>query len=249
MIGVSFIITTGGTNDQMVSTVIDSIEAENLDQYEIIIVGGNTTTVDRRHTRHIPFDESVKAHITLHGYPGRWTTRKKNLGIDAAKYDIVIPMHDYIKINPGWKQGFLNYGVDWDICNHQCILSNGVRADGWRINQFPGLPRYCMIPYDIDIFVPYMMIQGNYWAAKKSTMLRHPLDENLLWGMEEDAEWSRRVIPSCKVKMNANCIVQYLKPRPDDPNHSIDVNTMNSLEQHWNAMRFMQTKYYKLCRE
>lgn len=249
MTGVTFIITTGGTNDQMINTVIDSIESEELDHYEIIIVGGSTTTVDRRNTWHMPFDETVKAHITLHGHPGRWTTRKKNLGIIAARYDIVIPMHDYIKINPGWKKGFLSYGFDWDICNHQCLLSNGVRADGWRINQFPGLPRYCMIPYDIDIFVPYMMIQGNYWAAKKSTMIQYPLDENLLWGMEEDAEWSRRVIPNCKIKMNADCVVQYLKPRPDDPNHSIDVNTMNSLEQYWHAIRISQTKYYKLCRE
>ena len=249
MIGVSFIITTSGTNDSMVNTVIDSIESEKLDQYEIIIVGGDTTSIDRKCTQHIPFDESQKAHIILHGYAGRWTTRKKNIGISAAKFDVVIPMHDYVKINPGWKKGFYDHGLDWDICNHQCLLSNGVRADGWRINTFPGLPKYCMIPYDIEIFVPYMMIQGNYWAAKKSTMLKFPLDENLLWGMEEDAEWSRRVIPKCKINMNANCIVQYLKPRPDDASHAVDVNTMNSYNHYWNDLRSMQTKYYKLCRE
>ena len=49
--------------------------------------------------------------------------------------------------------------------------------------------------------------------------------------------------------MNANCLVQYLKPRPDDPNHIVDVNTMNSLEDYWNQIRFGQTKYIRLHRE
>jgi hypothetical protein len=249
MPGITFVIVTGGVNDAILNTVIDSIEAENIPEYEVILVGGATSGVTRNNTSHISFDETTWAHVTLHGHPGRWTTRKKNLGIQAAKYDLVVPMHDYIRINPGWYQALLDFGFDWEICNHQCLLSNGVRADGWRIVQFPHLPRYCMIPYDIDVFLPYMMMQGNYWIAKKDTMLKYPLDEKLLWGMEEDTEWSRRVIPNCDIKMNPNCIVQYLKPRPDDANHAIDVQTMNSLNDYWNVIREWQTKHIKLHRE
>jgi hypothetical protein len=249
MTGISFIISTGGTNDAMVNTVIDSIESQGMSEYEIIVTGGDATTIDRANTTYLPFDEHQKAHIMLHGFPGRWTTRKKNLAVQAAKYDVVVVMHDYIKFTEGWYTAFEQFGTDWDISVHQCLCSNGIRGDGWRIMEFPGLPKWCMIPYDIDTFVQFMGIQGGYWVAKKSTMLEYPLNEDLLWGMEEDTEWSRRVIPNCRVKMNAGCVVQYLKPRPDDPNHAIDVQTMNDLEPFWNELRRCLIKNRKLVRE
>lgn len=249
MPGISFIIVTGGTNDEMVNQVIDSIEAENMPEYEVILVGGESTTVTRKNTSHIPFDETLWTHIMVHGKPGKWTTRKKNLGIQAAKYDLVIPMHDYIKILPGWYEELLKFGFDWDICNHQCLLFNGARGDGWRLLSWPGLPYALMIPYDIDCFVKHMILQGNYWIAKKDIMLKYPISEKILWGMEDDAEWSRRVVPNCNIKMNPNCIYQYLKPRPDDANHIKDMEQMESYNHLWDAIRQGQVKNYVLHRE
>lgn len=249
MTGISFGITTSGTNDAMVNAVIDSIEAQQIPEYEIVLVGGATTTIQRPNVRHIPFDESTWAHVTIHGHPGRWTTRKKNLSVQHAKYDLCVVMHDYIQINPGWYKAVEEFGYDWDMCFHNTLLSNGERGDTWRINQFPGLPRWCMIPYDIDLFLPYMILQGNFWIAKKSAMLAYPLNEDLLWGMDDDTEWSRRVIPNCRVKMNGNAVVQYLKPRPDDPNHTTDRKTSDGLQDYWNSIRHWQTKYIKLTRE
>jgi hypothetical protein len=234
MTGISFIITTSGINDAEVRTVVDSIHAENIPEYEIIIIGGEATTVLGNNVKHIPFDETLWTHMTVHGQPGN---RKYNLAVQASKYDIVVPMRDYIKLLPGWYQEFENYGLDWDICIHQEVLYTGVRGSGWRLDKYPGLPRWCMIPYDIDHFVQYMSLPGGYWVAKKAVMLKYPLDETLLWGMEEDNEWNRRIVPNCKIKCNPGCRVQYIKPKPDDANHAIDVQTMESLNDYWNAIR------------
>ena len=250
MTRISFVITTGGTNDIMLNGIIDSIESQNIPEYEILIVGHLYTTIKRKNTKHIPFDESVYEHVILHGQTGKWTTRKKNIGVQESKYDVCVVMHDSLKFLDGWYQGFLEFGLNWDICVHQCILINGVRGDGWRIlKSYPGLPNHCMIPYDLDDFVQYSGIQGSYVMVKRDVWLKYPMDENLLWGMEEDVEWSRRVVPNCIVKCNPKSIVQYMKPRPDDPNHAIDVQTMNNLEPFWNQLRACKIKNYRLVRE
>lgn len=249
MTGVSFVIITSGTTDDVLAQAVASIDAENIPEYEIVIVGGDKTTITSPSVRHIPFDENQKSHVTVLGLPGRWITRKINLGIESSKYEIVVSMRDYIKLLPGWYKGFKEYGFDWDICLHQGLLKSGVRGNGWRIFRYPGLPPFCMIPYDIDHYVKYMPMPGCYWVAKKSVMLKYPLNENLLWGEEEDAEWSRRVVPNCNIKCNSNCVTQYLKDKPDDANHAVDVATMNGLASHWDAIRNLQIKNLILSRE
>jgi hypothetical protein len=78
MTGISFIITTAGTDDASLLQVIDSIERNKIPQYEIIIVGGLTTTVNRKNTIHVPFDETQKSSA--------WLTKKKNLGVKTSRY-------------------------------------------------------------------------------------------------------------------------------------------------------------------
>jgi len=69
MNGISFCITTSGTNDAGIQTVIDSVKALNIPNYEIIYVVSLTTTIAQTDiVKHLPFDETVKAHVTLHGH-------------------------------------------------------------------------------------------------------------------------------------------------------------------------------------
>ena len=81
----SFGIITNGDNDNYINQIIDSIEVQNIPNYEIIIVGA--TKVSRVNTTIIPFDESVKA---------MWITKKKNLITLNAKYENLVFLHDYI---------------------------------------------------------------------------------------------------------------------------------------------------------
>ena len=87
-------------------------------------------------------------------------------------------MHDYIVLDQNWYQEFLNFGFDWDICVHKNTALDPntgqgyIRSNGWRICQpIPGYPEFpwaMQVPYDIDVFIPYMSINGSYWCCKKN---------------------------------------------------------------------------------
>lgn len=245
MTGISFIIATSGTNDSSLNDIIDSIEILSIPEYQIILVGGLHTTINRARTTHIPFDETLK--------PKAWLTRKKNLGVQASIYDVVVVMHDYYVFDSNWYTEFEKFGLDWDICVHQGFHSDqqgGIRANGWRAEFIPGYPDipYCMtIPWDIDCFVPYMPIQGAYWVAKKHVMLEQPLDEKLLWGDSDDIEWSSRVVPGWlgqkinqndyKIVSNPNCITRFNKIKPTYPGNPNWAQMEKDLEHLWSAIR------------
>jgi hypothetical protein len=249
MTSISFVITTSGKNDTSVAQVINNIQDLKIPDYEILIVGGDSTTIKTDSTvRHVAFDENSKSHITLHGRPGAWTTRKKNLGVESAQKDVVVVMHDYILFRPDWWVEFEKFGTDWDICIHQSLCSNGARGDGWRVDRHPMLPRYAMVPYDMIDLSQYMAIQGNYVCIKRTRYLETPMNENLLWGEEEEMEWSKRIVPKSHIQCNPNCVIIYGKPRPDDNNHIIDYQTMLNNKHIFDALRACRMGNFKLIR-
>jgi hypothetical protein len=240
MTGISFIISTAGTNDTDILHLIDSIEKTNIVQYEIIIVGGLTTTVNRKNTIHIPFDETQK--------PAPWISKKVNLGVQASQYEIVVITRDYYIFDPDWYYEFEKFGTDWDICVQQslaCPEQGNARGNGWRGGPFPGYPEipYAMtIPWDIDCFIPYMAIQGSFWVARRSVMIEQPMNENLLFGQADDIEWSSRVVPGWlgqkpdqndyKIVSNPKCITRATKWKPPYPGNP----DWDALERHFDPL-------------
>jgi glycosyltransferase involved in cell wall biosynthesis len=247
MTPISFIIPTTGTNDANLNQIIDSIEVAKIPEYEVIIVGGLETTIDRKNTIHIPFNESLT--------PTGWISRKKNTGVLASKYDVIVVMHDYLIIDPDWYVEFEKFGLDWDICVHQTLSMNPngdgtwIRGNGWRIDQVPGYPEFpwaMQVPYDIDCFIPYMSIQGAYWCCKKNVMLDELIDEKYLWGDIEDIEWSSRVVPywlgqpnNCtnKIVSNPKCISRTIKLKPGWPGNPDWYAIERSFEPLWEQLR------------
>lgn len=248
MTGISFIIPTSGTNDNGLNTIIDSIESQNMPEYQIIIIGGLETSVNRKNTVHIPFDETLT--------PTAWISRKKNTGVLASKYDVLVIMHDYAVLDENWYEEFEKFGLDWDICVHQNLILNHnpngpkyVRGNGWRVESVPGYPEFpwaMRIPYDIDCFLPYMGINGAYWCCKKHVMLDEMIDENFLWGDVEDTEWSSRVVPfwqgrdngsKNKIVANPNCITRNIKIKPDWPGNPDWDEIEKAFEPLWEALR------------
>ena len=250
MTSISFCITTGGPSKEL-REVVDSIHALNIPEYEIIIVGGSWTDIPLDdHVQFIPFDESSKADVTIYGHTGRWTTRKKNLGAQAAKYDVLVIMHDYVKFREDWYVEFEKFGTHWDICVHQCLNYLGGRSDGWRIDMYPGLPWACMVPYDMKDMAQYMAIQGNYAVVKREHYLAEPLDDNRLWGQAEEMEWSRRIVPKSHVVCNPNCVVQYNKPKEYDQRQSTeDIAQMNAYMHVFDTLRRCRIENHKLAGE
>ena len=204
----TFGIITAGTSDEFLNQVIDSIEKQNIPEYQILVVGNSQ--VSRKNTFIIPFDEGIR--------PG-WITRKKNIVTTNARYDNIVYTHDYVVFEDDWYEGFLKFGEDFKICMNKFVNPDYSRFRDWVIwphnENFMDsivLPsRECLIPYDMTHLSKYQYISGTYWVAKKQVMEDHPLDDNLLHCQGEDVEWSKRVRYKYDFSMNPYSTVKSLK--------------------------------------
>jgi len=190
---------------------IKSILRENIPDCQIIVVGGENL-YNNDNITHIPFDESIKEG---------WITKKKNIITENAKYDNIVYMHDYIKLNQGWYNKFVEFGDDWDICMNRINSFKyqhpwGNRFRDWTAWDDPGICNIggvhscVMMPYAYNE-TQHMYISGTYWVAKKKVMEEEPLNETLCWGEGEDVEWSKRVRTKCRYVMNPHSSVQLTK--------------------------------------
>ena len=204
----TFGIITEGKSDQILNKVIDSIEQQNIPEYEIIIVGNSL--VSRNKTSVIPFDESIK---------NAWITKKKNIITENAKYENIVYSHDYVVFENDWYQGFLEFGEDYKICMNKIVNADYSRFRDWVIwphndnvtDEIVAVNRECIIPYDLTHLTKYQYISGTYWVAKKDVMIENPLDEKLSWGEAEDVIWSIQVRNKYKFSMNPYSTVRLLK--------------------------------------
>lgn len=203
----TFGIITSGNNDPYLNIIIDSIEDENIPEYEILIIGN--TNLQRKNTKVIPFDESIKP---------AWITKKKNLITKHAKFDNIVYMHDYIRLLRGWYSGFLKFGDTFDVCSNVILNQNGTRYRDWVIapwlsHHLPlpsNLHPFYQIPYDLTHLTKFQYISGAYWVAKKKVMEAVPLDESRCWGQSEDVFWSHEINKKFNISLNRNSAVALL---------------------------------------
>lgn len=201
------IITDGNANTNL-NPIVDSIEKQNIPEYEILVVGNNS--ISRKNTKVISFDESIKP---------KWITRKNNLITLNSKYDNIVYTHDYIIFEDDWYDGYLKFGENFKICMNKILNSDSSRYIDWVIwphnKNFMDnivLPnRECLIPYDMTHLSKYQYISGAYWVAKKDVMMEFPLDENLVWGQGDDVIWSRLVRKKYNFSINRFSSVKSLK--------------------------------------
>ena len=213
----TFGVVTGG-DVSWVNRLIDSVEKQNIPEYEIIIVGG--TPIDRRNVIYIPFDESIKL---------KWITKKKNLITENAKYENIVYMHDYICLDDNWYDGYLKFGDDFKVCMNKIINKDGNRFRDWVLwhsdlykfvndevstNDIREIisKEELILPYDINL-TKCQYISGAYWVAKKDVMMEFKFDERRLWGQGEDVEWSMRVKKKYDFSMNKYSIVKFMKQK------------------------------------
>lgn len=189
--------------------VVDSIAELNIpeENFEIVIVGGTDAHEDGN-MKVIPFDDTKKA---------MWITRQKNIVTENAKHENIVYLHDYVTFLPGWYNGFVKFGNDFDICMTPILNLDGSRYRDWTIwiadNDPDYLNRNRLLPYDVTNLTKFMYISGAYWIAKKSVMKKFPLDEKLSWGESEDVVWSNQVKEHYKFSINTNSQVKLLKQK------------------------------------
>ena len=210
---ISFGIITNKSEFEL-KTTIDSIQMQNIPNYEIIIVGGFGDFLSDK-INHIPFDEGLK---------NNWITKKKNLITENSKYENIVFMHDYLYLSEDWYQGQLKSGNDFDIRMDKIVNKDGSRFRDWCLwpdNYYDNdksteniIKGNALLPYNITNLTKFQYISGSYWVAKKSLMLNNPLNENLSWGESEDVEWSKRVRQKNRIEMNINSSVHLNKQKP-----------------------------------
>lgn len=222
----TFGIVTSGSADDFVNIVIDSIETQNIPEYEVLVVGNSS--VSRKNTTVIPFDEGQKP---------AWITRKKNLITANAKYENIVYSHDYVKYSEGWYDGWLKFGDNYYNCMNPIINKDGTRYRDWCVwlhnNNFMdgivGRNRGCLIPYDMTHLSKYMYFSGSYWVSKKSVMEEFPLNENLCWMQGEDVFWSFQVREKYDFSINPYSPVELLKYKSDMTFNEPDQVTIEQL--------------------
>jgi hypothetical protein len=205
------IITTKTGND--LTDIIKSIYKQNIDNYEIIIVGGNDIHFDK--VKHIPFNETVK-----HG----WITKKKNIITENSKFENIVFLHDYLILDDNWYNGQILSGNEFNIRVDIILNKDGSRFRDWCL--WPDnttkygysteeiIKEYALLPYEVKNLNRFQYISGCYWIAKKHVMVKHPLNESLSWGESEDVEWSKRVREMYEISININSKVLLKKQKP-----------------------------------
>ena len=224
--GWSFCIVTSGSQDDILQQCIDRVleEFEGDNNVEIIVVGNTKLLCESTKVRIIPFVEQrfLIGNYVLNKFFGQkastlskpgWITRKKNLAARLASYDKLCVMHDYISIDPGWRQAFVDYRDNWNIITNIVLNKDGTRHLDWCVWDFPQIGPG-LLPYDKHS--SFIYISGAYFCVKRSFFLKHPLNEKLYWGEGEDVEWSCRVRSLTKIQFNVRATVSYLKQKPSD---------------------------------
>lgn len=197
----SFGIITTGDNDYFIQLIIDSIKHNNIPNYEIIIIG-NSSIKNTDKVTIINFDETIKLG---------WITKKKNIIVEKSKYNNIVLLHDYVKLNPNWYEGFLKFGNNFDWCINPIYNIDGNRYRDYTLFPYtvdylniyytpldidPYFSEYCLLPYDFENNIKtnkYMYISGAYYVIKKHIAQQFLLDENLVHCQSEDVEYSKRL--------------------------------------------------------
>ena len=213
----SFGIVTSEENKKFLIDTINSIIFQNIEEYEIIVVGGSDDFLNNFESHkslinHIEFDENIK---------DKWITRKKNLIIDNSCFENIVFLHDYVTLDQNWYKGFLEFGDNFQVCTNVINNYDKSRFRDWtlspnnflKIDDKLQIRMEYLLPYDEESLSKFMYISGAYWVAKKNIMNKYKLNENLTWGQGEDVEWSHRIRKKNKFKFNINSSVTFQKQK------------------------------------
>jgi hypothetical protein len=138
--------------------------------------------------------------------PGEKLGKKNNLLIEAAEFDKVVYMRDYMILAPGWFEGFEIFGYDWDLAMNRIVNPDHSRYRDWvQFCNADNPPAYVQkdVPWPQGILrngKPYltsyedtrtdtMYISGAYFLGKKEFLLRYPFNNELDFCQSEDIEW------------------------------------------------------------
>ena len=180
-------------NQTNVGVIVDSIVAQNIPVFEVIVVGDVNDVWGMDNVRVLNDDvANSKNHIT----------RKKNVVIEQASMDIVVIMKDYLKLELGWYDGLLKHG-DFDIVMNRIHDEAGKRYLDW-IWENPVVGEGRNVDYAVRDH-ERMFSPGAFTVAKKYVFDEFKFDERMVGlGRPTDVRWSNRAMKKYTYSMNTN---------------------------------------------
>jgi len=205
----TFGIMTTCDNLARLTAVVESIQALNIPNAEIIIAGS--------------YKSSDKFQYGFSGLGAKtiltdgWLPKKKNLVAKMAYHETLVLLHDYYLFHPEWYEGYYRFGDKWDICSNPQYLLNGKRHfTDWVLWDHPTLPRYHSLDYEDWSQTKYQYISGGYFLVKRDFLRDNPINEAMPPGSPEDVEWSLRVRDKAEIVCNPLSTVRHNKAHRDN---------------------------------
>jgi glycosyltransferase involved in cell wall biosynthesis len=172
----SFCIITGGRS-RSINLVIESIRAQRIPKYEIIIVGKHH---DEQGIVYLPaFEEAESGRLG----------RMRNLAMAAARLENIVIMDDDIILSPSWYESLLQYVIPFDILTSQVRDPDGTRY--WDHATYGGPRGHILLENDEEDDHIYMT-GGGAWIMKKYVADTVKWDETRVFNEQEDSDFSAR---------------------------------------------------------
>jgi glycosyltransferase involved in cell wall biosynthesis/Flp pilus assembly protein TadD/2-polyprenyl-3-methyl-5-hydroxy-6-metoxy-1,4-benzoquinol methylase len=194
----SFCIITAGKREHILQTVIASIHAQAIPEYEIIVVGNFH---DVPGITYVPAEEKART--------GRLGAMR-NAALQRTRYDNVVILDDDIVLSPDWYEELRQHGDRFEILTSQVRLPDGGRY--WDHASFGG-PRGQVIlnPDEEDEYL--YMTGGGGWLVKRALWQEIQWNEGLGFYRGEDIEYAARLRErGYRIAHNHRSIVYHADP-------------------------------------
>ncbi|MBF0292667.1 MAG: tetratricopeptide repeat protein [Nitrospinae bacterium] len=180
---ISFIVISGGQRPTAIARLFDSVKAQSIPAYEMIVVG-ELTGAAPPDCVYIEKPELARTAAIC---------QMRNIGLDAAKGDPAILLDDDIELSQTWYRDMRDYlDSGFDVASHRVTLPNGKRWYDWNVaSRTDPLSPTLMIPYDHtgqDVY-----ISGCLMIISRHVFEKVRFNENLLNHQRDDVEFCHRV--------------------------------------------------------
>ncbi|MCB0354284.1 MAG: hypothetical protein KDD64_12190, partial [Bdellovibrionales bacterium] len=249
----TFGIVTHGKSNEQVKFIIESIRAQKIPEYEIIICGYYKQPIGTD-TRYLEFTEQDEKG---------WVTRKKNIICEASKFENIVVVHDRVAFRPGWYEGMLRYGNAFEALSCVQTYRRVFRTWDWVTFSVPyPSQRFFCLGLSYRDWDPCVFMDGGLNILKKKVWKNSPYNDELFWEEKEDVEFSHRLAAngvlirfnpfakceSLRWRHNVVRIARYNpqrlgKPRVLEP-LTFFFNLVFKTKKNWNYFRDKRWSYY-----
>lgn len=201
MNGWSFVIITDGKDVAQTNRLLESIRAQDIPDYEIILVG----KVDEFANRY----DLLKISAAGLAERGKISSLR-NIGCANSLYSRLVVLDDDYYLHPGWYEAMVAYGDDWKVLSCRIECPDGSRYWDWKT--YRDSDGNHLIPYD-DADNPDVSISGGLILLKADVFSQVQWDDNRGFYEFEDVDYSNRLKQSgYKFKINPSAVVTHDGP-------------------------------------